>query len=36
MTAESNRRIMERFTSEFLTTNDPAEAARLAEQWIDS
>ena len=34
MTTESNRRIMERFTSEFLTTDDPAEAARLAEQWI--
>ena len=35
MTIESNRRIMERFTSEFLTTDDPAEALRLAEQWID-
>jgi steroid delta-isomerase-like uncharacterized protein len=35
MTTEPNRRIMERFTREFLTTDDPAEAARLAEQWID-
>ena len=35
MTTESNRRIIERFTSEFLTTDDPAEAVRLAEQWID-
>jgi hypothetical protein len=26
---------MERFTSEFLTTDDPAEALWLAEQWID-
>ena len=35
MTTESNRRIMERFASEFLATDDPAEAVRLAEQWID-
>jgi hypothetical protein len=35
MTTESNRRIVERFTSEFLTMDDPAEAARLAEAWID-
>jgi hypothetical protein len=26
MTTESNRRIMDRFTNEFLTTDDPTEA----------